>query len=89
MSNMSNMSKLIIYLILIFLFIISIYILLNIFLKKNIENYGIYCGSYNLNRSTAQQKCTTDIECIWNNYNTLDGQASGWCGQHPGIIKES
>jgi len=77
---MSNL----IHLMFIFIFIISIYILLNIFLKKNIESYGIYCGSYNLNRLTAQQKCTNDMECIWNNYNTLDGVPSGWCGQNSG-----
>jgi len=83
MSNMSNMSKSIIYLIFIFIIIISMYILLNIFLKKNIESYGIYCGSYNLKPLSAQQKCTNDIECIWNNYNTLNGESSGWCGQNP------
>ena len=67
---------------LIFLIIITIYISINILLRKEIESYGIYCGSYNINKSTAKQNCSKDFECIWNNYKTVDGSSSGWCGQN-------
>ena len=72
------------HIIFIFLTIIILFLLFNMYFKKNIENYGVYCGTYNLNPSTAQRNCSNDIECIWNNYTTANGKSAGWCGQHPG-----
>ena len=65
---------------------IAIFTLLNILLKsKNIkENYGVYCGRYNLNASSAQKYCNADVECKWNM--TIDpntGLANNWCSQNP------
>jgi hypothetical protein len=71
-------------LLVIFLIILLLFYFLNNFLKKNIENYGIYCGRYNIitNNNIAKTKCTSDLECIWNNYIARDGTSSGWCGQN-------
>jgi len=46
--------------------IIIIFFFLNYILKKNIENYGVYCGLYNT-ASTPELSCNNDIECTWNN----------------------
>jgi hypothetical protein len=57
--------KFILILFLIIIIAIIIFIFLNYVLKKNIENYGIYCGMYN---TTASPKiyCDNDTECTWN-----------------------
>jgi hypothetical protein len=59
------MDKNIIYFIFILLIIALIFYMLNIFMKKSIEKFGIYCGSYNLDKSTAQKYCSNDPECAW------------------------
>lgn len=45
--------------------IIIIFFFLNHILKKNIENYGVYCGLYNTS-STPELSCNNDTECLWN-----------------------
>jgi hypothetical protein len=45
--------------------IIIIFFFLNHILKKNIENYGVYCGLYNTS-STPESSCNNDTECLWN-----------------------
>jgi hypothetical protein len=71
----------ILYLILIIITFFLIFICINKFLKKDIENYGIYCGRYNINPSTAQYGCKNDHECNWNEYTSQSGTSAGWCGQ--------
>ena len=44
---------------------IIIFFVLNTVLKKNIENYGIYCGLYNTS-PTPKLSCNNDSECMWN-----------------------
>ena len=67
----------------IFLILFVLFYITNILLKKNIEKYGVYCGRYNLNSTTAQSQCNQDSECKWNTYNSRDKTTSGWCGQNP------
>jgi hypothetical protein len=79
-------------LVVIFLTIFVLFYFLNIFFTPNIENYGTYCGRYNLDRQTALTKCKGDNECKWNKYsnkfkNSLgsisnDSDTNGWCGQN-------
>lgn len=45
--------------------IIVIFFFLNYVLKKNIENYGVYCGMYNTS-SMPELSCINDTECTWN-----------------------
>lgn len=66
-----------------FVTIFALCFFINIYLKKNIEAYGIYCGRYNINKSTAQARCNADKQCAWNNYTSQDGTSNGWCGQNP------
>jgi hypothetical protein len=73
----------IILLLLSILIIILIFYFFNKILDKDIENYGVYCGRYNLDKGTAQQYCLGDTECTWNNYTTQDGTLTGWCTQNP------
>ena len=72
-------------LVIIFLIILVFFYFLNKFLTKNIEKYGTYCGRYNIDKSTAQKYCSSDVECIWNDYKAQDGTSAGWCGQNPSI----
>ena len=48
--------------------VLIILFLLNYLLKKNLENYGVYCGIYNtkVDKYTAQMQCSKDVECTWN-----------------------
>lgn len=55
---------------------------MNKFLENNIENYGIYCGRYNIQKSSIDD-CINDNECIWNEYTSRIGTVTGWCGQAP------
>jgi hypothetical protein len=64
------------------LVVLVLFYFLNIILKDNIENYGIYCGRYNTDKSTAQRYCLYDNECKWNDYKAQDGTSAGWCGQN-------
>ena len=45
--------------------IIIIFFFLNFILKKNIENYGVYCGMYNATE-IPKESCNRDTECTWN-----------------------
>ena len=67
----------------IILIIFFIFYFLNKFLNKTIENYGIYCGRYNIDKINSQKNCTNDVECVWNNYISQEGKSAGWCGQNP------
>jgi len=73
-------------LIIVFLIILLLFICINLCLNDNIEKYGIYCGRYNINTTTAQTNCMNDSECMWNIYTPVTGSASGWCGQNPNSI---
>jgi hypothetical protein len=64
-----------------FLIIYIIFYFLNIFLNKTMENYGIYCGRYNINKSTAQINCNADSECRWVPYTSKNGVQAGWCDE--------
>ena len=55
--------------------IIIIFFFLNYILKKNIENYGIYCGLYNIS-NTPEVSCNNDTDCVWNNN-------LAYCGNKP------
>jgi hypothetical protein len=59
--------------------VLIIFILLNIYLKKNIENYGVPCGRYNINKATAEKNCRADTECQWNTFNQVTGDVTKWC----------
>ena len=78
------MDKKILYFIFILLIIALIFYILNIFMKKSIEKFGIYCGSYNLNKNTAQKHCSNDTECAWNSIKDPNtGLMNSWCSQNP------
>jgi hypothetical protein len=60
------------------------------YLKKSMENFGIYCGSYNLNKNTAQLNCTKDLECAWNSMKDPNtGLMNNWCSQNPNGVQQS
>jgi hypothetical protein len=64
------------------LFILGLFYLLNYLLKKNIENYGIYCGYYNMASNTNKQAlCTADVNCAWYNQTNPNGKVISWCSQ--------
>jgi len=71
-----------IYLLIMFLIILIIFYFFNIVLHTDIENYGIYCGRYNLDTTNAETNCKKDSECQWNDYITLNKTNKGWCGQN-------
>lgn len=78
------MDKNILYFIIILLIIALIFYMLNIFMKKSIEKFGIYCGSYNLNKSTAEKYCRNDQECAWTSIKDSNtGLMNSWCSQNP------
>ena len=44
--------------------------------KITIENYGVYCGRYNLEKNNMSQTlCQNDPECEWKKGN----DHTGWC----------
>jgi hypothetical protein len=64
------------------LFILGLFFLLNYLLKKKIENYGIYCGYYNMKDNVDNQaRCNADINCAWYNKTNPNGKVIGWCSQ--------
>lgn len=78
------MDKNILYFIIILLIISLTFYMLNIFMKKSIEKFGIYCGSYNLNKSTAEKYCSNDQECAWTSIKDPNtGLMNSWCSQNP------
>lgn len=78
------MDKNILYFLFILLITTLIFYMLNIFMKKSIEKFGIYCGSYNLLKKTAQKRCSNDPECAWNSIKDPNtGLMNSWCSQNP------
>ena len=78
------MDKNIVYLVFAILIIIVIFYILNIFMKKSIEKFGVYCGSYNLDKKTAKKRCSNDQECAWNSIKDPNtGLMNEWCAQNP------
>ena len=78
------MDKNILYFIFILLIISLIFYMLNIFMKKSIEKFGIYCGSYNLDKRTAEKYCINDKECVWNSVKDPNTKLmNSWCTQNP------
>ena len=77
--------------------IIVLFILLNFSLekKKNLrvlqkkENFGIYCGRYNLNKGESEKNCRGDNQCNWFEEKNILGITSGWCGQNPKGSRDS
>lgn len=61
--------------IIIFLILLILFMCINMFFKRNIEKYGVYCGKYK-----EQSSCSNDSECTWNPYTSVSGDVSGWCG---------
>jgi hypothetical protein len=68
-----------------FLIIFLILFLINKYaFQQKKENFGVYCGSYNLesSSSSAQSDCVGNSECQWNPYTSKSGTVGGWCGNH-------
>ena len=75
-----------------FIIILLFYILNNYILKNNktLENFGIYCGYYNTDQTTAEKYCTSDRECIWNIFKDPNtGKLNKWCSQNPTGITDT
>jgi hypothetical protein len=72
---------------LILIVIIILFFFINYLFKKNIENYGIYCGRYNLQPSIAQSTCSEDSNCAWTPYTSQNGKKYGWCDNAPSNYK--
>lgn len=67
--------------------IVVIFYVLNMFLKRSVENFGIYCGSYNINKATAKRYCQGDVECAWiSKKDPNTGLMNEWCTQNPNGI---
>lgn len=81
------MNRQVLYLIIIFFIIIILFLIMHTNLKKKIETYGVYCGSYNLNQdmSKAYSKCIRDANCTWNRSHNKSkaGVGAGWCTTNP------
>jgi len=79
------MDKNILYFLFILVIITLIFYMLNIFMKKSIENYGIYCGSYNLyEKENAERGCKNDSNCAWNSFKDPNTKLmNNWCSQNP------
>jgi hypothetical protein len=75
------------YLIIIFFIIIILFLIMHSNLKKKIETYGVYCGTYNLHRNMgkAYSQCIKDANCTWNTsgINNKAGAPAGWCTTNP------
>jgi hypothetical protein len=64
--------------------IVVVFYVVNMFLKRSIEKFGIYCGSYNLDKATAKRYCQSDPECAWNSLKDPNtGLMNEWCSQNP------
>jgi len=78
-----------IYIIIILIALITLFFGINTYLKKNIEQYGIYCGRYNIKEQgdtdnrKIRRRCMADDQCKWNDYKSANGVPAGWCGQNP------
>ena len=73
------------YLIKIILFIVIFLILFLInryFFTQKKENFGTYCGSYNLGLVSNQSNCISNSECQWNPYTSKSGTVGGYCTNH-------
>lgn len=66
----------------IFLILLIVFVFVNILLKRDIENFGIYCGRYNLDKDSAEKKCKADDECEWIQRVNKNGVDSSWCTQN-------
>lgn len=81
------MNSQVLYLIIIFFIIIILFLIMQTNLKKNIERYGVYCGSYNLHQdmSKSYSKCIKDANCTWKTKqtNNRSGVNPGWCTTNP------
>ena len=69
----------IICIILTFIIFLILFICINMYLNKQRENFGIYCGRYNETPATAQTSCSADSECQWNSYTSQAGTVGGYC----------
>lgn len=78
------MNNLILFLI-IFLIILFLFFIMNMILKRNVENYGIFCGRYNFEPTKkAMKKCKKDFNCTWKSYtDTSSGLINSWCTNTP------
>lgn len=66
--------------VLIFLIVLFIFSILNMMIKNKRENFGVYCGTYNINMATAQKNCTADQECKWVTYkDPTTKKVNSWC----------
>ena len=66
------------------LIIILIFLFVNFYMKKQIDNFGIYCGRYNLDSNTAQSSCSADSNCQWKSYtDSSTGLVNNWCTDAP------
>ena len=83
------MNKEIIFLLVIIIIIFFMFYSINVLFNDNNENFGVYCGRYNINKATAQINCSADTECYWNPYTSHEGIVTGWCGQNPDPMKSS
>jgi hypothetical protein len=77
------MDNLILFLV-IFLIIAFFFAALNFILKRNTENYGVFCGRYNLHRRDAKKNCIKDSNCKWQKFNDpTSGKTVSWCSDNP------
>ena len=66
--------------VLIFLIVLFIFSILNMFIKNKKENFGVYCGSYNIDVNTAQKSCNEDNNCKWVTYkDPTSKKVNSWC----------
>jgi hypothetical protein len=64
--------------------IILLFLFVNMYLKKQIDNFGVYCGRYNLNPTTAKASCSIDSNCDWKTItDPSNGIETSWCTDAP------
>ena len=64
--------------------IILLFLFVNMYLKKQIDNFGIYCGRYNLKGNSGKVSCLADSNCQWvTNIDPSNNIETSWCTDAP------
>ena len=67
------------------LVILILFVFINIILKDNIEDYGEYCGRYNMDpdKNRGKRYCTQNETCKWVSYIDKSTKLKNeWCTGH-------
>ena len=69
----------------IILVIVILFVFINVILKNNIENYGEYCGRYNMDpdKNRGKRYCMKNETCKWTTHIDKSTKIKNeWCTGH-------